>query len=350
MIPAVMLWLGPARDGVRRALVCTPRQWFEAVRAAGRDAAMFEWPAGVAPEFVASSATDTAHFADVPGVRGLVDASPHAPSSPLLPLLLAALLGGGFAFAFVQQRRASWREAQAVQAQRQFLTTVTHELKTPLAGIRLLGEMLAEGRAVGREREYHRLLVAESARLSLLIDNVLDLGRLERGERSYTPRPTVVAEVVRSTLDLLAPVLENDGLVVEFDFGPQPDVEVLVDRDGFAQALVVVLDNARKYGASGRRVELRLAVHARTVELTVRDRGPGVPPAERERIFERFVRGEAHRHGSLPGVGIGLFLARSIVRRFGGELVCVDPQDAAAAAGAPAGAVFCFTLPRTAPA
>ena len=198
--------------------------------------------------------------------------------------------------------------------------------------------MLAEGRATGKEHDYYRLLVGESARLSLLIDNVLDLGRLERGERSYTPSSQPFATVVRETLRMFTPVLEQHGLQVHFE-DQLLGAYASIDRDAFVQALVAVLDNARKYGAAGKRLDVVATCAHDRLQLSVRDYGPGVPSNEQDSIFERFVRGRDHQHGSTPGVGIGLYIARSIVRRLGGELTCTSPASGD-------GAEFCFSLQR----
>jgi two-component system phosphate regulon sensor histidine kinase PhoR len=103
--------------------------------------------------------------------------------------------------------------------------------------------------------------------------------------------------------------------------------------------LVSVLDNARKYSGKGTAIEVATRRENGHVVVDVRDHGDGVEPDERERIFERFVRGREHAHGSTPGVGIGLYLARTIARRLGGELCCVSPADGGR------GAVFRFTFP-----
>ena len=329
------LWLMATGDAEQRALVLTPQQWFAAVMEVARAGALFEWPARVEPVF---GSPMTAALATVPGIVDLRHRHAGLAADVWTLPVLTGLLATAFGFAFVQQRRAARREAQAMAAQAQFLTTVTHELKTPLAGIRLLGEMLAEGRAHGREREYYRLLVGEAARLSLLIDNVLDLGRLERGERDYTRRTVVLGEVVRDALRLFGPVLEQAHLEVAFrdEVG---DARVRLDRDAFVQAFVAVLDNARKYGGAGGHVDVHAEVVGDRLQVAVRDRGDGVPEDERERVFDRFVRGTAHRHGSTPGVGIGLYLARQITRRLGGELACVAPVHGA-------GAEFRFTFQR----
>jgi two-component system phosphate regulon sensor histidine kinase PhoR len=235
--------------------------------------------------------------------------------------------------------RALRREADAVRARAEFLTVVTHELKTPLAAIRLLAEMLVEDRVpAGRQSEYYGLLAGEAARLTMLIENVLDLGRMERGERAYDLRPCDLLQVVGEAAALFTPLCQRDGLRLQIET-PSLPAPALADRDALLQALLNVLDNARKYGAAGRRIDLRAAPEGGALLVQVRDHGEGVPAAERERIFDRFERGSAHRHGAIPGVGLGLHLARAIARRHGGELRCETPPDGGA------GALFTFVLP-----
>lgn len=333
-----LLWTFARPDGGLDAALVSPADWCGAVTAASLAGSLPELPA---PFTLASAPTTAVQFGGVPGVAGVVDMATNREPVWLRPLLTGILLSFllvAFGVAVFWQLRAARREVRAVRTQAQFLTTVTHELKTPLAGIHLLGEMLAEGRAKGREAEYYRLLVGEAGRLAMLIDNVLDLGRLERGERGVVPRPVDVGEVVGETLAMFAPVAERDGLAVRLR-GVGPGLVARVDRAAFVQALVAVLDNARKYGAAGGVLEIDVARAAHAVQVTVRDRGPGVPAAERERVFERFVRGDAHRHGSTPGVGIGLFLARSLMRRQRCDLMLAPTAD-----GGP-GAAFVFQLP-----
>ncbi|MBL8750052.1 MAG: HAMP domain-containing histidine kinase [Planctomycetes bacterium] len=330
-------WAIPDGDGAWRGASVPTAQWIAAVIDAGRAGELAEWPWLVEP-VIASEAG--AEFAGVPHLTGF---SPHTGSTMhdwawLLPATTIVLLAAFGAAAWMHVR-ATRRESDAVRAQAEFLTTVTHELRTPLASIRLLGEMLAEGRVAGREREYYAMLIGESARLSMLIENVLDLGRLERGERAYDRRPVEVAGIVQETLALFAPLAEREGVGIDWKDGLGAPTVVSVDRGAFVQALVCVLDNALKYGASGGVIAVAATRSAGVVSVAVRDRGPGVPADERERVFQRFVRGAAYAYGGLPGLGIGLHLARTIVRRMGGDLRCEEAGD-----GAP-GAVFVFTFP-----
>jgi len=329
-----LLWWQARADGGHDLAAVTSCDFVAAIAAAGRDGALPELP--LPWSFVLAGDVGQT-FAGLPGVGGIT--TPPRSSVWLQPALIGGLLvvlALAFSGAIRLRLRAARAEVAAVRTQSEFLTTVTHELKTPLAAIRLLGEMLADGRARGREADYYRMLAAEAARLSMLIENVLDLGRLEREERAYDLREVAVDEVVDETLSLFAPVAERDGAGVVR--GPAGEAVVRVDRAALVQALVAVLDNARKYGSKAP-VEVSTRCDGGRAAIDVRDHGPGVPVAERDRIFERFVRGSLHAHGSTPGVGIGLYLARSIARRLGGDLVVGDPLD-----GGP-GARFTFWLP-----
>ncbi|MEZ6003695.1 MAG: HAMP domain-containing sensor histidine kinase [Planctomycetota bacterium] len=255
-----------------------------------------------------------------------------AANQTLFLILGLAGLCGGFVWLAL---RAARREALAARTRQEFLTMVTHELKTPLAGIRLVSELLADDHVQdpAKRRRYLGSLTAEATRLSMLIENVLDLRRLERGERAQDAGRENLSDILRDTVELFGPLLERDGRTVqagEID----DELHAWVDRDDLRQALLNVLDNARKYGGQGT-IHLKLVPRDRHAVLSVCDEGPGVPADQREAIFERFVRGREHQHGSIPGVGIGLSLARSILRRHGGDLVC---------APAPPGAGACFEL------
>lgn len=254
----------------------------------------------------------------------------------VLVAALAILCGGGTFLAL----RGARREAEATHLRGEFLTTVTHELKTPLAGIRLVSELLGDDhvRDEPRRREYFGRLIAESTRLSMLIENMLDLRRLEQGERAHDPRPEELGALVNETVKLIVPLAERDGLEIEVRTADVP-LTASIDRDAVRQALLNVLDNARKYAAQGGRIVVSLAREDEYARIRVQDNGPGVAPEEREVIFARFRRGARHRHGSIPGVGIGLDLARSLARLQGGELRCIDPPAGSS------GACFEFQIP-----
>jgi signal transduction histidine kinase len=281
----------------------------------------------------------------IPVSAGLVlDMRGLTPEQGDLAIVVLPILGLGliFVIALFATLRAVREEARAAATRADFTTMVTHELKTPLASIRLLAEMLEEDRVPDEERrrEYYERLSGESARLGMLVENVLDLGRLEKGERAYDRRRIRPDDVVTETLDLFAPLADRDGLRIERQLDAA-GIECDVDRGALAQVLLNLFENARKYALSGERLE----VSTRAVEgqhcLMVRDYGPGLPLAERELVFDRFVRGKEQAHGNIPGVGLGLFLARRILRDQGGDLRVDAPEDGGA------GLAFCWTLPAT---
>lgn len=278
----------------------------------------------------------------VPNLLALLP-EPVEPANPLLGpyglAVLLLLLGLSMVLSLVAMLRSMGRESQALRARSEFLTSVTHELKTPLASIRLLAERLDAGRVQDGEqaRRYYSLLAGEAARLSVLIENVLDLGRMERGERAYDLQSHDAGQVLQEAAELFRPLAQADGLEFAVHLPVDPCL-ALLDRAAFNQALVNLLENARKYAAAGKRIELSAERCADELLIRLRDHGPGVPETERERIFERFCRGAAQAHGGVPGVGLGLYLSREIMRAHGGDLRYEDPDSGA-------GSVFILRLP-----
>ncbi len=238
------------------------------------------------------------------------------------------------------------RERAAMALRSEFLTSVTHELKTPLSSIRLFTEMLADDRVASEEKrsQYHRLLAGEATRLSALVENVLDLGRMERGERSYDLRREDLIALVDEAVELFRPIAQAQGMTIRCADTPGEARFVNADRTALMQALLNLFENARKYASSGRQIDLQWEEGENGARLWICDQGPGIPPAERERVFERFRRGESQNDGAIPGVGLGLYLARRILRAHGGDLQIVDPPPDSKRAE-PQGACLLLRLP-----
>ncbi len=202
-----------------------------------------------------------------------------------------------------------------------FVSNVSHELKTPLTSIRMFSELLAEGRVNDptKQRSYLGIITAETARLTRLINNVLDFARLERGEKKYKLEQCDLRALVKETCETFRPHFEAN----EFKFECQtPDHPVLVqgDRDGLAQVIVNLLSNAEKYSGNQKQIELRLEKNDSKAEITVLDRGMGVPKGCEEKIFEQFYRAHDSLSSGIQGSGLGLTLARQIARAHGGEV------------------------------
>ncbi len=219
------------------------------------------------------------------------------------------------------------RERRANELKSEFISNVSHELKTPLSIISMFGEMLANGRTKGPEQatEYANVIWRESVRLGRLIDNVLDFAKIERGKGVYEFAETDVAEIVERAVDLVGRRLTTAEMSIKVDIEPDlPQVEL--DGNAFTLAVMNLIDNAIKYAADGKRIELSLSRGKvgkdddERIILRVRDFGPGIDPEEIEQIFERFYRAKAVRLKPIRGSGIGLALVRHIARAHGGDV------------------------------
>jgi signal transduction histidine kinase len=239
--------------------------------------------------------------------------------SLLVAMLVLAIGAGGWLI--VADLR---RQLTLARQKTDFVSNVSHELKTPLTSIRMFSELLAEGRVTdaAKQRNYLQVITAEAARLTRLINNVLDFSRLERGEKKYAFTRCDLGAVVTETVETYRPHLEQAGFKLELDTPPAP-VFVNGDRDALAQVLVNLLSNAEKYsnGQKEIRVELRQCAQPLPfLEVRVLDRGLGVPPGTEERIFEQFYRAHDSLSSGIQGSGLGLTLARQIARAHGGEV------------------------------
>lgn len=239
--------------------------------------------------------------------------------SLLVAMLVLAIGAGGWLI--VADLR---RQLTLARQKTDFVSNVSHELKTPLTSIRMFSELLAEGRVTdaAKQRNYLQVITAEAARLTRLINNVLDFSRLERGEKKYAFTRCDLGAVVTETVETYRPHLEQAGFTLELDTPPAP-VFVNGDRDALAQVLVNLLSNAEKYsnGQKEIRVELRQCAQPLPfLEVRVLDRGLGVPPGTEERIFEQFYRAHDSLSSGIQGSGLGLTLARQIARAHGGEV------------------------------
>jgi signal transduction histidine kinase len=233
----------------------------------------------------------------------------------------------------------------------EFLGIAGHEMRTPLTAslgyIQLVQRRLGRLRArddllpaVARELgEAHHLLDRSNAgldRLSILVNDLLDVSCIQAGFLRVRPQPCNLAEVVRAVVDEQRELAATRTIRLELPDAPVP---VQADAARIGQVVTNYLSNALKYSAEDQPVSVGLDVAGTLARVWVRDEGPGVAPEERERIWERFYRAERveHRYGSSVGLGLGLHISRTIITQHGGE-VGVE-------SGAGAGATFWFALP-----
>lgn len=207
------------------------------------------------------------------------------------------------------------REANLSELQADFVSKVSHELRTPLTAIRLFAETLQRPEADAATREKcSTLLVAESDRLSKMIERLLDWGRMESGRKIYELRREKVADVLEDALRAYAPHLQVGG---DLDFGVEvgPDLpDVLVDRAALAGAIVNLLSNAQKYGGAPPRVRLKVDASGHDVSISVTDNGSGIPRPEHRRIFEKFYRIDDRLSRTKEGSGLGLAIVKHVAR------------------------------------
>ena len=207
------------------------------------------------------------------------------------------------------------REANLSELQADFVSKVSHELRTPLTAIRLFAETLQRPEADDATRDKcTTLLVAESERLSKMIERLLDWGRMEAGRKIYELRQEKVADVLEDALRAYAPHQELGG---DLDFGVEatPDLpDIVVDRAALAGAIVNLLSNAQKYGGSPPRVRLRVKAIEGEVRIAVTDNGSGIPRPEQRRIFEKFYRIDDRLSRAKEGSGLGLAIVKHVAR------------------------------------
>ena len=217
--------------------------------------------------------------------------------------------------------RSIARELAVTRLQSEFVSTVSHEFRTPLTSIRQLSEMLARGRVPTddlRQQSYD-ILSNESERLQQLVESLLDFGRIEAGAFTYRFESLDAASLVDDVVAGFRPTAASRGFQVTLQ-KTEPPMRIRADRDALGLAVRNLLDNAVKYSGECRTVWIesveadgRLAVH-------VRDGGIGIRPSEHRTIFDKFVRGSTGCEAGIKGTGIGLTLTRRIVEAHHGEI------------------------------
>lgn len=246
-------------------------------------------------------------------------------SYTLVYLGLTAAALGTLLVAMGMLLRLVRREMALAELKANFVADVSHELKTPLALIRLYAETLESGRIPTDEkrREYLCVILRESNRLTNLINNILDFARIEAGRKEYDLQPTDVAEVVRETFETYCPQLEQEGFAHRLVVAPSlPRVDA--DRNAIAQIVINLLNNAIKYSKDEKDVSIELAPDTRRgrrgVLISIHDRGIGIRPEDRARLTEGFFRAADPRVREQGGTGLGLALVKYIVDMHQGSL------------------------------
>ncbi len=260
----------------------------------------------------------------------------------------AALIG------LITAWRAFHKQQQLSEMKSNFVSSVSHELRAPIASVRLLAESLERGKIqeAPKQHEYFRFIGQECRRLSSLIENVLDFSRIEQGRKQYDFEPTDLVALTRQTVKLMETYAAEKQVSLNLDLSHLPPetstLELSMDGRALQQALVNLVDNAIKHSPNGQLVTVSLELsdpendselksrntghvmttpscsvtrHPLLVTLSVEDHGAGIPPEEHEKIFERFYRRGSELRRETQGVGIGLSIVKHIVEAHGGKVL-----------------------------
>ena len=259
----------------------------------------------------------------------------------LLGIFLVSIISGGTLLT-----RLTLKNIEDARQKTSFVSSVSHELKTPLTSIRMYAELLQSKRITDPEKKEHYLsvMVTETHRLTRLINNVLDFGKLEQGKKQYHITSFDLGQLLGQIIDAHSIRIHNQGLKIirQFttgDINQSNRFTINSDADALEQVIINLMDNALKYAHNGSFIQFALEIETPATEdqiilLKVCDDGPGIPATHHTAIFEKFHRVDNSLTATHPGSGLGLSISRKILRDLGGDLV-LEPG--------PAGSGCCFT-------
>jgi signal transduction histidine kinase len=228
-----------------------------------------------------------------------------------------AILFGGFLAI-----RSIAKELQIAKLKSEFVSTVSHEFRTPLTSIRYLAELLQRGRVQedNKKQQYYETITSESERLSRLIENILDFSKIEAGMKEYKFKETDIAKLAEDVADRFGKQVAGEKFVTEQKISNQMP-KVFVDKEAVSRALFNLFDNAFKYSGGSLKAYLRVWSDRENIFLEVKDKGIGISKQDQAKIFEKFYRSGDVHHTSIKGSGIGLTLVAHIIKAHGGDVL-----------------------------
>ena len=262
-------------------------------------------------------------------INGL-PAGPGAAVLGWVTLVLAIVFLGGFYTLY----RLGVSQINLARQQQDFVSAVSHELKTPLTSIRMYGEMLREGWAEpAKKQQYYEFIHDESERLTRLISNVLQLAKITRNEPQFELRAVTVGELMSQIESKISSQVKRAGFELDMRNDAEGDELIVnIDDDCFAQIIINLVDNAIKFSrdAESKRIEISSTVSGgQKVLFTVRDFGPGVPKNQMKKIFQLFYRTESELTRETVGTGIGLAIVHQLSQAMNGNIDVINREPGA---------------------
>jgi len=258
---------------------------------------------------------------------------PPGPGASILcwiSLVLVLVLVGGFAALY----RVGLSQINLARQQQDFVSAVSHELKTPLTSIRMYGEMLKEGWADEEKRQsYYEFIHDESERLSRLISNVLRLAKITRNEPQFDLKLTNVGELMSNTESKISSQVERAGFELRFKRADDADqARINVDEDCFTQIVINLVDNAIKFSKNAEEKTIEISskrIADERISFSVRDFGPGIPRDQMKKIFQLFYRSESELTRETVGTGIGLAIVHQLTLAMDGTVDMINTEPGA---------------------
>jgi len=231
------------------------------------------------------------------------------------------LLAGILIFGLALTIRTVTHELELSKMKSDFVSTISHEFKSPLSSIRQLAEMLQSGRvpSENRRQEYYDVLVEQSERLSLLIDNILDFAKLEEGRKKFDFQIIDISLLLKEIVSVIQDQVRHKDFVIQLEI-EKPLPAIKADRESITQAITNLIDNAIKYSGEARNIIIRSFVEGKYLIISVKDFGIGIKKEEIDKIFERFYRGGDELTRTVKGSGLGLTLVKQILEAHRGKV------------------------------
>jgi signal transduction histidine kinase len=217
-----------------------------------------------------------------------------------------------------EERLTAEREKELNRLRALVLSSVTHDLKTPLTSIHMFAELLEDSARDATEAEYLKIIEGEAERLTSLIDNVLDYSRIERGAMEYSLEPVSLQQIVKDSVRPLQHLVKLQNAALDVACGDE-DIVISGDRHALERAIANLISNALKYSSDDKRICVELKSEDHRARISVQDHGIGIPAEDMDRIFQAYYRSHANT-GHAPGIGLGLATVQHVVEAHAGKI------------------------------